>query len=84
MNISNLRFLTQHFINNKFVNSIRGQTFRLTNPADESFLAEVQRGSEEDIDVAVKAANEAFYDGPWSRMDPTDRARCIFKLADLI
>lgn len=57
MNISNLRFLTQHYINGKFVNSLKNQTFRLTNPADETFLAEVQRGSEEDIDVAVKAAN---------------------------
>lgn len=56
----------------------------MINPADESILAEVERGSERDIDLAVASAREAFDNGPWSRMDPTDRARCIFRLADLI
>jgi acyl-CoA reductase-like NAD-dependent aldehyde dehydrogenase len=56
MNLSGLRVRTQHFINGRFVNSIKGQTFKLINPADESFLAEVQKGSQEDIDVAVLAA----------------------------
>lgn len=47
-------------------------------------MATIQKGSSLDIDIAVKAAREAFEKGPWARMDPYDRSRCIFKLADLI
>ncbi len=84
MDISKLRFVKQLFINGKFVNSIKNQTFDLINPNDGSVLTTIQRGSTEDIDIAVKAAREAFEKGPWSRMDPTDRARCLFRLADLV
>lgn len=38
----------------------------------------------EDVDLAVKSARDAFENGPWSRMDPTDRQRCLYRLADLI
>lgn len=84
MNIPNLRFVTKHFINGKFVEGIKGQTFELINPATEEIFAKVHKGTAEDIDLAVAAAREAFDNGPWGRMDPTDRARCLFKLADLI
>jgi len=47
-------------------------------------LARVQRGSPEDIDLAVHAAREAFDKGPWGNMGPTQRAKCIYKLSDLI
>ena len=83
MSASNLRLITQHFINGRFVNSISNKTFDVINPADETVLAQVQRGGNEDIDVAVKAAREAFEHGPWSKMDPVDRAGCLFKFADL-
>lgn len=81
---NNLKFVKQLFINGKFVNGVKGQTFDIVNPNDESVLTTIQRGTTEDIDLAVKAASEAFEKGPWSRMDPTDRARCLFKLADLV
>lgn len=84
MDISKLKFITQHFINGKFVDSIQRKTFSLVNPANEMTITDVQRGTAEDIDLAVNYAKEAFEKGPWSRMDPTDRARCLFKLANLI
>ena len=84
MNVSKLRFVKQLFINGKFVNPIKNQTFDLINPNDETILTSVYRGSTEDIDLAVAAAREAFEKGPWSRMDPTDRANILFKFADLI
>ena len=56
MSAANLRFVGQHFINGRFVNSISNKTFDVINPADESVLATIQRGGNEDIDVAVKAA----------------------------
>ena len=84
MDISKLRFVKQLFINGKFVNSVKNQTFDLINPNDGSVLTTIQKGTTEDIDIAVKSAREAFERGPWSRMDPTDRARCLFRLADLV
>jgi acyl-CoA reductase-like NAD-dependent aldehyde dehydrogenase len=32
----------------------------------------------------VQAAQRAFVDGPWSRMTPTERGRCLRRLADLL
>lgn len=38
-----------------------------------------------DVDIAVKAATDAFALGsPWRTMDPSGRGRCMNKLADLI
>ena len=38
----------------------------------------------EDVDVAVRAAKEAFENGDWSRMSHRDRGTLLFKLADLM
>lgn len=84
MDISKLRFVKQLFINGKFVNSVRNQTFDLINPNDETVLTSVQRGTTEDIDLAVAASRQGFENGPWGRMDPTDRAAILFRFADLI
>ena len=37
-----------------------------------------------DIDAAVKAARNAFDNGPWRRMTPSERGKLMWKLADLI
>jgi aldehyde dehydrogenase (NAD+) len=39
---------------------------------------------EADVDAAVKAAGAAFEDGRWSGRLAAERARCLFRLADLI
>jgi acyl-CoA reductase-like NAD-dependent aldehyde dehydrogenase len=56
MDISKLRFVRQLFINGQFVDSVRRQTFDLINPNDQTVLTSIQRGSNEDIDLAVSAA----------------------------
>ena len=81
---SKLPFVKQLFINGRFVNSIKGGTLNVINPNDESVLATVQRAGPEDVDLAVSSARNAFERGPWPRMDATERARCLFRLADLI
>lgn len=43
----------------------------------------VHSAGEEDIDAAVDAAQSAFKDA-WGRKDPTERAKAMFKFADLI
>ncbi len=83
-NMKNLKFPTQLLIDGKFVNSKSGKTFASINPATEEILCQVQEGDKEDIELAVRAAKEAFESGPWSRMSAAERGRLMFKLADLL
>jgi hypothetical protein len=36
------------------------------------------------VDRAVKAAHRAFSEGPWARTTPTERGRCLRRLADVV
>jgi phenylacetaldehyde dehydrogenase len=71
-------------INNQWVNAASGKTFPTYNPATGEILAQVAEGDREDIERAVKAARKAFDQGPWRQMTAAERARLIWKLADLI
>merc|ERR1712240_246618 len=73
------------FINNEFVESISGKTFETLNPATGEVITEVQEGDKADVDIAVKAASEAFRLGsPWRTMDASRRGELLNKLADLL
>jgi aldehyde dehydrogenase (NAD+) len=62
-----------------------GKTYSVYEPAYGEVLAEVAEGGVEDVDRAVKAARKAFDEGPWTqKLGAADRARILFKLADLI
>ncbi|XP_013387576.1 aldehyde dehydrogenase X, mitochondrial [Lingula anatina] len=76
---------TQIFINNEWVNSVSGKTFPTINPYTGEKICDVQEGDKADIDVAVKAAREAFALGsPWRRMDASKRGLLLNKFADLM
>ncbi|HSV23954.1 MAG TPA: aldehyde dehydrogenase family protein [Xanthobacteraceae bacterium] len=70
-------------INGKWVEALSGKTFDSINPATGEILASVAEGDAEDIDRAVKAARQAF-DGPWSKVKPSERQLLLLKLADLV
>ena len=61
-----------------------GETYATIDPATEAESARVARGDERDIDLAVQAARRAFDLGPWPKMAAAERARVLWKLADLI
>ncbi|WP_100330008.1 aldehyde dehydrogenase family protein [Bacillus xiapuensis] len=82
--VSFLEGLKTLYINGDFVESVSGKTFETLNPATGEVLAVVSEAEEEDIDKAVRAAREAFDNGPWSRMGSAERSRLIYKLADLM
>jgi hypothetical protein len=48
------------FINNEFVPAVSGKTFETLNPATGQAIAQVAEGDKADVDLAVKAATEAF------------------------
>ena len=71
-------------IGGKWVDAASGKTFAVYNPATEEEIAQAAEGDREDIDRAVRAAREAFDNGPWRRMTASERGRLIWKLGDLL
>src|SRR6202789_211816 len=81
---SRIRYETRHFIDGKYVDSVKKGRFTVINPATGAALCEVSAGTKEDIDVAVAAAKKAFYARVWSRMAPRDRMAVLATYARLI
>ncbi|SCU82528.1 LANO_0B06590g1_1 [Lachancea nothofagi CBS 11611] len=71
------------FIGGQFVPSRQHKTFEVINPSTEEEITHVYEARVDDVDVAVAAAKHAFEDS-WSTADPEFRARCLYKLADLV
>ncbi|HZU37166.1 MAG TPA: aldehyde dehydrogenase family protein, partial [Gemmataceae bacterium] len=71
-------------IGGKWVDSVSGKTFPTLNPATGETICQVAEGDKADIDLAVKAARKAFEEGPWRRMNASERGRLLNKLADLV
>jgi len=74
---------TQLFIDGKWVDASAGQTIRVINPATGKILAEVQKASQKDIGVAIKAAHKAF-EQVWGPMNPYERSVWLHKVGDAI
>jgi aldehyde dehydrogenase (NAD+) len=75
---------TEVFIGGQWRPPASGETYATINPATEEVSAQVAKGDERDVDLAVQAARRAFDQGPWPRMAAAERARMLWKLADLI
>ena len=60
----------------------RAAPIPVTNPATGEVFAEVSGASEDDIDDAVRNADDAFRNGTWRTMPIHDRARLINRFAD--
>jgi 1-pyrroline dehydrogenase len=72
----------KHFIAGEFVDSASGETMEVLNPATGEVIAEVPRGSAEDVERAVDAAKKAWDE--WRFKTPKDRMELLLKLADAI
>ncbi|MGX2958535.1 aldehyde dehydrogenase family protein [Peribacillus sp. JNUCC 23] len=71
-------------INGQWVEAASGKRFETMNPANGEVITSVPEGDKEDINRAVAAARIAFDEGPWPKMKPAERAKLLFKFADLI
>jgi betaine-aldehyde dehydrogenase len=65
------------------VDAADGQTFDVTNPATGEVIAKAPLGGAEDVDRAVKAAQDAF-EGPWSTWSASKRGRTLQKYSQLV
>jgi len=75
---------TRHFIGGDYVDSIDGGRFETVNPATNEVIASMAAGTGKDVDRAVAGALAAFRAGVWSRMEPRERMRVLYRYADLI
>ena len=71
------------FIDGKFVTPHSKKYFKTINPASEETIAEVAEADAKDVDRAVKAARKA-YTNVWSKIEPKERAKYIFRIARLL
>jgi len=72
------------FIGGEWVSSLSGETMPSTNPYTGQTLATVPKANSADIDRAVKAARQAFEEGPWANMSAQNRGKLLRKFGDLI
>ena len=71
-------------VGGEWVEARSGKTFESVNPYTGKVWATAPEAGEEDVDRAVRAAREAFDEGPWGGMTGTERARLMRRLAELI
>ncbi|HEX2494054.1 MAG TPA: aldehyde dehydrogenase family protein, partial [Steroidobacter sp.] len=83
----NLRFLSVPrlmLIGDRWVGAASGDTMPVFDPSSGREFARVPSAGVADVDAAVAAAKRAFETGPWRSLQPADRERLLWRLADLI
>lgn len=71
------------FIDGKFTAPKSKKYFKTINPASESVIAEVAEANNADVNTAVAAAKKA-YDKYWKKINASERAKYIFRIARVI
>lgn len=72
----------KHYIGGEWVESTSPKTTSVVNPATCEILAHVPEGTREDVDKAVKAAQEAYEE--WRQIPVLSRAQYMFRLKNLM
>ncbi|MDO8184924.1 aldehyde dehydrogenase family protein [Conexibacter sp. JD483] len=70
-------------IGGEWRDSVSGKTFETYDPATGAVLATVAEGDKQDVELAVAAARKAL-DGPWAKLNPSERGRIVHRIGDLI
>jgi 1-pyrroline dehydrogenase len=70
------------FIGGEWVQGSGSEGQAIVNPATGETIAEVPKGTEADVDRAVKAARKAYVE--WFETTPRERSEMLLKLADAI
>ncbi|MEM7254870.1 MAG: aldehyde dehydrogenase [Pseudomonadota bacterium] len=74
----------QTYINGQWTDSESGKRMATFDPYTGEPWAEIPQCEAADVDKAVRAAQQAFEDGPWARMTQTARGRVLRRIGDLI
>ncbi|MDQ4111755.1 MAG: aldehyde dehydrogenase family protein [Actinomycetota bacterium] len=71
-------------IDGKWTPSVDGNEVPVVNPATGEQIGSLAAGTSADVDLAVAAARRQFDGGQWSTLSGLDRARLLWRLADLV
>ena len=71
-------------IDGDWVGAADGALFESVNPTNGEIWSRVPEATSEDVKRAVEAAHRAFTSGPWATMTPTERGKCLRRLAELL
>lgn len=74
----------QMYIDGQPVDAASGETITRNSPAHGVPVATWPRAGKDDTERAIAAARRAFDHGPWAGMGAAERAKVLFKAADLI
>ena len=74
----------QLIIGGKNVPAISGETFDTVSPTTNQAIGRVPKAGIADVELAVRAARDAFDNGPWPRMTPLERSRILHRIAAIL
>ncbi|MEH7380713.1 CoA-acylating methylmalonate-semialdehyde dehydrogenase [Bacillus sp. JJ1533] len=75
--VKNETVVLKNYMNGEWVDALGTETLEVPNPATKETLVRVPLSSKEDVDLAVKAAREAFK--TWKNTPVPKRARILYK-----
>ena len=70
-------------INGNWVQASDNAVFESKDPATNKTWCTIPAATADDVNAAVIAASAAL-DGPWGQMTPSERGKCLMRLADLL
>jgi aldehyde dehydrogenase (NAD+) len=79
--IVSLRERYGHFVGGEWLEP--KETYATIDPSSEEPLAEVGQATDEEVQLAVRTAGEAFEDG-WSALPGSERAKYLFRIARIL
>ncbi|HEY0759227.1 MAG TPA: aldehyde dehydrogenase family protein [Acidisarcina sp.] len=74
----------QLLIEGRWRDSSSGETMTTVDPTTEAPITTVAKATPEDAIDAIDAAYRAFEEGPWGKMHHEERAKIMFRVADLM
>jgi aldehyde dehydrogenase (NAD+) len=74
----------ENLIGGKWLPASDGRALDVLSPSDGLPFAKLARGTQADIDAAVRAARHAFEEGAWSKLTAVERGRLLMKLGQRI
>ena len=72
------------FVNNQFVDPGRATRLPVKYPGTGATVSEVIETDDDGVDHAVRAARQAFDEGPWPRMTVAERQTILYRLQSLM
>jgi 4-guanidinobutyraldehyde dehydrogenase / NAD-dependent aldehyde dehydrogenase len=79
-----LQIRNQAFVDGRYVDARSGRSYACVSPIDGRTLTQVSQCDSDDVELAVRAARQAFESGVWSETRPAHRKKVLVRLAQLI